>query len=834
MTDSATLAGGYNPTGTITFTVTEPNNTTVTVGTVTVNGNGTYTSPAVTATQVGTYTFHATYSGDSLNSSAVDNGQNEKVSTGKDSPTIGTQASETNGGMCGSTQMTDTATLAGGYNPSGTITFTLTEPNNTTITVGTVTVNGNGSYTSPAVTATQTGTYTFHATYSGDSLNNSAVDNGKNETLSTGKDSPTISTQASDTAGGICNQSTMDDAATLAGGYNPTGTITFTLTEPNNTTITVGTVTVNGNGTYTAPVVAATQVGTYTWHATYSGDSNNNSAVDNGQNESLTIGSQTGSISGTVYYDTTGNGLSADDTPAAGIQIFIDLHGTGVYQAGDPVLTTNAAGYYDFTNLPAGTYSVYEITPTGYVLTAPVTTSDYVINLAAGQNSINNDFDNASTCGTTMANLSNVVYVLNGTQAVSDLRGETAEGETVQVSFTIAPGTAPEQLSLVSYTAPGPTFVAAQAAQQQIFDIDTGTFGPGTYTLEVTIPYSYYQVDFVCGAAIDTFGPANSNIFYSAQNRLFSADNGGTQSVLSNGGTLSGFVYVDPNNNGTLLPTDAPVTGNVINLSGTSSTGQKITESALTDYNGYYEFDNLPQGTYAITETAAGNYSNGPDNVGSIGGSEKTNNVFSGIVLSPGVNGVNYNFGAVQTTGSAVAGNQTATVAFWSSNSGQTLLKDFNGSSSSTALSSWLTTNLGNMYGSTAGSNDLVGKTNAQVASYYQTLANTASLKLNAASLALALNVYATTSSLGGTIASEYGFAVSTSGLGAATYNVGSDGAAFGLDDDVVVTISELLYLENQRAVNGVLWDVGGGALTAADLILQAQAYTLITDINDT
>lgn len=411
---------------------------------------------------------------------------------------------------------------------------------------------------------------------------------------------------------------------------------------------------------------------------------------------------------------------------------------------------------------------------------------------------------------------------------------KTAEGETVQVSFTVAAGTAPEQLTLVSYTAPGPTFVAAQAAQQQIFDLDTGTFGPGTYTLQVTIPYSYYQVDFVCGAAIDTFGPAGSNIFYSAQNRLFSADNGGTQAVLSNGSTLSGFVYVDPNGNGKLLPTDAPVTGNQINLSGTSNTGQKITESALTDYNGYYEFDNLPQGTYSITETAAGNYSDGPDNVGSIGGSEKTNNVFSGIALNPGVNGVNYNFGAVQTTGSAVAANQTATVAFWSSNSGQTLIKDFNGSSNSTALSSWLTTNLGNMYGSSAGSNDLVGKTNTQVASYYQTLANTASLKLNAASLALALNVYATTTSLGGTIGSEYGFAVSTNGLGAATYNVGSDGAAFGLDDDVIVTISELLYLENQRAVNGVLWDVGGGTLTASDLILQAQAYTLITDINDT
>ena len=126
------------------------------------------------------------------------------MSTGKDSPTIATQASETASGVCGTTSLSDSATLSGGYNETGTITFTVTEPNNTTITVGTVTVSGNGTYTSPSVTATQVGTYVFHATYSGDSLNNSAVDNGANESLSTGKDSPTIATKASETAGGVC------------------------------------------------------------------------------------------------------------------------------------------------------------------------------------------------------------------------------------------------------------------------------------------------------------------------------------------------------------------------------------------------------------------------------------------------------------------------------------------------------------------------------------------------------------------------------------------------------------------------------------------------------
>src|SRR5262249_52953308 len=81
------------------------------------------------------------------------------------------------------------------------------------------------------------------------------------------------------------------DTATLASGYHASGgSITFTLTDPNGVTTTVGTVSVTAPGTYAAPTVTATQTGTYTWHASYSGDGLNTGASDNGQNESLTIG----------------------------------------------------------------------------------------------------------------------------------------------------------------------------------------------------------------------------------------------------------------------------------------------------------------------------------------------------------------------------------------------------------------------------------------------------------------------------------------------------------------------------------------------------------------
>ena len=66
-------------------------------------------------------------------------------------------------------------------------------------------------------------------------------------------------------------------------GYNPTGTITFTLYAPDGTTVVyTDHVTVSGNGIYSTtsgdnpggyiPLVA----GTYQWVASYSGDGNNN------------------------------------------------------------------------------------------------------------------------------------------------------------------------------------------------------------------------------------------------------------------------------------------------------------------------------------------------------------------------------------------------------------------------------------------------------------------------------------------------------------------------------------------------------------------------------
>src|SRR5205823_6230550 len=82
----------------------------------------------------------------------------------------------------------------------------------------------------------------------------------------------------------------LTDSATLSGGFNPTGTITFQLFAPNSFLVHTETVTVNGNGTYTTPVgFLPTEVGTYQWVASYSGDINNDRAISAFGDEPQTV-----------------------------------------------------------------------------------------------------------------------------------------------------------------------------------------------------------------------------------------------------------------------------------------------------------------------------------------------------------------------------------------------------------------------------------------------------------------------------------------------------------------------------------------------------------------
>jgi len=181
----------------------------------------------------------------------------------------------------GAGPLKDIAHLFGGFNPTGTITFTLVSPSSVVVDTETVAVLGNGDYSTPfGYIPLSPGTYQWDASYSGDGNNGGASDVGDpNEQVTVFSATLALTTTLSSatiTAGGSAS-----DTAHLSGGFNPTGTITFfysaTNTCPAAGATQVGSpVSVLGNGDYPSSSQTFTVAGTYYWYAVYSGDVSNN------------------------------------------------------------------------------------------------------------------------------------------------------------------------------------------------------------------------------------------------------------------------------------------------------------------------------------------------------------------------------------------------------------------------------------------------------------------------------------------------------------------------------------------------------------------------------
>ena len=295
-TDTASLLAGFNPGGTITFTVyttLDCSGTPVFRSQVPVSGtNGNYLSGQFTATAANTYRWIADYSGDANNrpTTTVCGAKGETLTVTRASPTITTQASPAvlNLGSGAGTAM-DVATVSGGFNPTGTLTFDLflNDPScgsaNRVFTSDAISVSGNRDYTSNAYTPTAVGTYYWIASYTGDPNNNAFTGScGANgETLTVTAGGPTLTTQVSPSAImlGTSPPYTAIDTATLSGGFKPKGTITFIVF---NTTGCTGSPiftsvvrNVDGNKAYPSDPFTIPGVGTYYWIAAYSGDPKN-------------------------------------------------------------------------------------------------------------------------------------------------------------------------------------------------------------------------------------------------------------------------------------------------------------------------------------------------------------------------------------------------------------------------------------------------------------------------------------------------------------------------------------------------------------------------------
>lgn len=151
----------------------------------------------------------------------------------------------------------------------------------------------------------------------------------------------------------------------------------------------------------------------------------------------------------------------------------------------------------------------------------------------------------------------------------------------------------------------------------------------------------------------------------------------------------------------------------------------------------------------------------------------------------------------------------TRTVDFWQSESAGSLIKSLNDGPGATQLADWLAKTFPNMYGANAGSNDLTGQTNEQVASFYQALSERnddtrpeeGPPDVDAQVLAVALTAYVTSENLAGTTATEYAFLVTEEGIGTAEFNVETLRAVFGVDTETEkMTLLDALLATDRAA----------------------------------
>jgi hypothetical protein len=357
--DTATLAGGFSPSGEVTFRVYAPSDTSCATPLDTSSAaiaGGEAVSGDFAPPQAGNFRWTASYPGDANNEpfSLACNAANQSSTVAKASPGLAGTATSTV--VVGGT-ITDQVSLGGGFSPSGQIVFRAFGPGDSTCGSApayeaTVSVSGDGTY-SPAGFAPGPGVYRWTAKYGGDGNNQAKglACNATGQSSSVTKASPGLTGSASSAPVG----SAIHDQVTLTGGSSPSGEVTFSVYGPGDTACATPLETTKGTisaGKTTSPDFTAPQAGEFRWKASYPGDANNE-AVElgcNAANQSSAVAKASPTLAGTATSTPAAGGTITDQVTlsggfAAGGQIVFRAFGPGdttcktapAYQASVPV-----------------------------------------------------------------------------------------------------------------------------------------------------------------------------------------------------------------------------------------------------------------------------------------------------------------------------------------------------------------------------------------------------------------------------------------------------------------------------------------------------------------
>jgi hypothetical protein len=265
-------------------------------------------------------------------------------------------------------------------------------------------------------------------------------------------------------------------------------------------------------------------------------------------------------------------------------------------------------------------------------------------------NSVFNDLDNDGTQDANETGVSGVVVrLLNASLANALVSTQTTNASGQYLFNNLAAGSYVVELASTNFNAGGALFAfqssigAANAFEPPTTPVDkqdhgktVGTLGSGgtIQTDPVTI-----------GPGMPTGENPNNDPNTPDNQSNLRIDFGVFQAVPAQG-RISGRVFLDYNNSGTVNGPDTGLQGVTVTLTGGSLSAPLTVQ---TDALGNYSFNNLAAGTYTVTETQPTTPANqtGKDTAGTAGGTTTTPNVISGVTITATQNATGYNFGEV-------------------------------------------------------------------------------------------------------------------------------------------------------------------------------------------
>ncbi|TCS36504.1 putative repeat protein (TIGR01451 family) [Paucimonas lemoignei] len=377
---------------------------------------------------------------------------------------------------------------------------------------------------------------------------------------------------------------------------------------------------------------------------------------------------QASSIAGTVYSDLDNSGTKGGAEPGIN-SVSLTLTGTDDYgNAVSRTATTNASGNFSFATLSPGSYALTETQPAAYqdgkdtagsaggTITGNGTGTDSIsgISLAANTAATGYLFGELAN-----ATISGYVFVDLNSNAMRNITGVPATDESAGITGITISLTGTDDLGAVSATA------TTGANGSYSFS----TLRPGTYQVQeatiVGVTHTGMTVGSKGGQDGATVIGANTAVPGATKRTVSNitvaaGDAAQNYNFGESGQGLSGYVYVDLNNNGIKDAGEPGIAGVSVTLSGTTSGGGNVCAAispnpctVTTGTDGAYSFAGLPASNgsgYTLTEQSQAsaplsNYTDGAESMGSLGGSAAVNDAFSGIVISLGQFGQNYNFG---------------------------------------------------------------------------------------------------------------------------------------------------------------------------------------------